>query len=138
MEIKKNDSCTTKYQQIETKDIELFDSMKNRYISDEEELFFKTLHYKEENEIAPSAELLISENSNADTVYFVRYNVCEYKIGSRNELTAEKENYFQTLADALSANLNEIGALKENITMLEWLRRNNYQGINYNRNFGYE
>lgn len=126
------------YQHIEAKDVELFVSMKDKYISKEEKLFFETLHYKEEKEIAPSAELLISENDNADTIYFVRYNVSEYKIGGYKELLSTKENYFLTLADALSANLKEVGVLDQNITLLDWLRRNNYQSVHYDRNLGFE
>lgn len=37
--------------------------------------------------------------------------------------------------DALYVNLRECGFIDENITLLEWLRKRNYNGVEYNHNF---
>ena len=110
-------------------DAKLFTQMKDQYVSEEERIFFETLKYKEEYELATMNELLLIEEDNDDNLYFIRLYVDEYEIG----LGAKKE-HFQSLADALQMRLSDIGMPANDCTFGQWLQRRNYKGINFNRN----
>lgn len=117
-----------KVNQLSPEDVQLFSSMVGHYLSEEERIFFETLKYKEEYELATMNELLLIEDDNEDNLYFIRIYADEYEVG----LGASKE-HFQSLADALQMKLSKIGH-PGNDTFGQWLRRKNYKGINYNRN----
>lgn len=116
-------------------DKKLFESMKNNYISPEEEEFFKNIQYKQEYEITASNDLILSEHDNSDGLYIVRVIYDEYEVGV--EKAPLKEKHVMNLSEALSINLTEIGLTDKNITLFDWLREKNYEGINYDGNFDY-
>lgn len=116
-------------------DKKLFESMKNNYISPEEEEFFKNIQYKQEYELSLANDLLLSENDNSDGLYLVRVLYDEYEVGIVKE--PSKEMHVMNLSEALSINLTDIGLTDKNMTIFEWLRENNYGGINYDGNFDY-
>lgn len=118
-----------KVNQLSQEDIQLFTSMVGHYLSEEERIFFETLKYKEEYELATMNELLLIEEDNEDNLYFIRIYADEYEIG----LGAIKE-HFQSLADALQMQLSKIGMPENDCTFGQWLQRRNYKGIHYNRN----
>ena len=39
------------------------------------------------------------------------------------------------LSEVLSLNLKNLGYIDRNLTLLDWLRENNYAYVNYNRNY---
>ena len=119
----------TKVNQLSPEDVQLFASMKGHYQSDEERIFFETMKYKEEYELATMNELLLIEDDNEDRLYFIRIYADEYEIG----LGAKKE-HFQSLADALQMKLSEIGMPDNDCTFGQWLRQKNYTCIRYDRN----
>ena len=118
-----------KVNQLSPEDIQLFSSMDGHYRSEEERIFFETLKYKEEYELATMNELLLIEEDNEDNLYFIRIYADEYEIG----LGTTKE-HFQSLADALQLKLSEIGMLASDCTFGQWLQQRNYKGIHYDRN----
>ena len=118
-----------KVNQLSKDDELLFFSMTDNYQSDEERIFFETMKYKEEYELAPMNELLLVEGDNEDHLYFIRIYADEYEIG-----LGETKKHFQSLAMALNMQLSEIGLMTNMISFGEWLRLRNYKGINYNRN----
>ena len=50
-----------KVNQLSPEDVQLFSSMDGHYLSEEERIFFETLKYKEEYELATMNELLLIE-----------------------------------------------------------------------------
>jgi len=118
-----------KVNQLSPEDIQLFASIVDTYQSDEERIFFETMKYKEEYELAFMNDLLLTEKDNEDNLYFIRIYADEYEIG----LGATKE-HFQSLADALQLRLSEIGMTASDCTFGQWLQRRNYKGIHYDRN----
>lgn len=118
-----------KVNQLSPEDVQLFSSMDGHYLSEEERIFFETLKYKEEYELATMNELLLIEEDNEDNLYFIRIYADEYEVG----LGATKE-HFQSLADALQLKLSEIGMPASERTFGQWLQQRNYKGIHYDRN----
>lgn len=118
-----------KVNQLSLEDVQLFTSMEGNYLSEEERIFFDTLKYKEEYELATMNELLLIEEDNEDNLYFIRIYADEYEIG----LGATKE-HFQSLAEALQMQLSKIGMHANDCTFGQWLQRRNYKGIHYDRN----
>lgn len=116
-------------------DIELFESMRGNYVSDNERVFFETLEARERNLFTYSGELFLFETDTEDLLYFVRYYYDEYALGHGVEGHYSPEFYVQNLASALKANLKELGYIDRDITFWEWLRERDYKCIRYNHNY---
>jgi hypothetical protein len=114
-------------------DEQLFTSMKGHYVSIEEAEFFKKMQFKEEYEPSLSNDVIMSEFDNPNELYIVRELYDEYVIGVGTH--EDNEVHLMNLYTALSLNLKDSGLINENITLLEWLRRRNYQGVRYNHNY---
>ena len=111
-------------------DEELFKSMKGHYVSEREQEFFEKQEFKQRHILTVSNDLVLSERHNEDHVYIVRCWFEEYVVGG--DLT---EEHFMNLSGALNANLKECGILDKDITLLQWLRERDYQGVEYDHNF---
>jgi hypothetical protein len=118
-----------KMNQLSKEDVQLFAAMADHYQSEEERIFFETMKYKEEYELAPMHDLLLVEADNEDDLYFIRIYADEYEVG----LGATKK-HFQSLKEALEMRLSDIDMPAEFGTFGEWLRKRNYKGINYDGN----
>ena len=116
-------------------DIELFDSMKGNYVSENERFFFETLKDRMENLFTCAGELFLFETDNEDLLYFVRYDFDEFELGHGTEGNYSPRLYVQSLAEALNANLKELGYIDRDITFLQWLREHDYKEIMYNHNY---
>lgn len=114
-------------------DNQLFAAMKGKYVSPEEANFFKTLQFKEEYEPSLANDVILSEKSNADGIYLVRELYDEYLIGIGSD--DSHEIHVMNLSEALSLNLKEAGLLNQDITLLDWLRARNYEGVSYDHNY---
>ena len=116
-------------------DEELFASMKGHYTSDNEKVFFEKIRYKMEYEDAPSNDLIMSEEDNDDHIYIVRCYYEEFIVGHGKKDNYDEEFHVMTLAEALIANLMQLGFLSRDITLLDWLRERDYKGIRYNHHY---
>ena len=116
-------------------DIELFDSMKGNYVSENERFFFETLKDRMENLFTCAGELFLFETDNEDLLYFVRYDFDEFELGHGTEGNYSPRLYVQSLAEALNANLKELGYIDRDITFLQWLREHDYKEIMYDHNY---
>ncbi len=110
----------------------LFETMSTQYKTPNEQAFFQKLRYKQENELTVAHDLIMHENNNNDGIYIVRCEFEEYIIGQKNNNT---ETHVMCLSDALSLNLKKAGLLNQNITLLDWLRKLDYKGIEYDHNY---
>ncbi len=115
----------------------LFTSMEGHYISSNERVFFETMRHKMEYELAPSNDLIMFEEDNEDHIYIVRCIYEEIIVGHGLKDDYDEEFHVMTLSEALHANLKQLGFLSRSITLLEWLRERDYEGIRYNHNYAY-
>ena len=128
---------TVEKQEIPEEDIALFETMRDKYVSENEARFFRIMQHKEEYELAPQNDLLLDDKDNEDAISIVRVYNFEYevlRIRNINGKFVRAQSYSDSLADALSANLKEAGLLDDDSTLLEWLRQNDYKGIQYGGN----
>lgn len=110
----------------------LFKEMQTHFKSEREKTFFEKLRYKQENEISISHDLILSELNNEDGIYIVRCEFEEYIVGKKDLM---EEQHVMTLYEALNLNLRSIGFSNEDITLLQWLRKRDYAGVEYNHNY---
>lgn len=113
----------------------LFKDMEGKYVSNEEKEFFERMKFKIENEPAPANDLIMSNRNNNDGIYIVRCYDYAFRIGCHVGEEYKKEFYAMDFHDALNVNLRECGFIDENLSLLEWLRKRNYKGVEYNHNF---
>ena len=122
---------------LSREDIELFISMEGHYKSLNEKYFFEKMRNKMENELAPSNELVMYEEDNEDNIYIIRCVYEEFIIGHGLKDSYDEEYHAMTLFEALNANLKQLGFIDRDITLLEWLRERDYNGIRYNHNYAF-
>ena len=115
----------------------LFQKMDNNYISENERLFFETLREKMLTELAPCSELLLSEASNVDEVYFLRTQYDEFIVGQGIGENRKKEVHTMNLSEALNIDMKAKGFLSDTISFFEWLQKKDYRGVQYNQNYAY-
>ena len=121
-------------EEMTTADVQLFNRMLSSDLDIAERIFFENMKNKEEGEFAPSADMIMDEEDNADNIFIVRYYFDEYKIGRGKIHNRSMEViYTNSLSEALQSDLFTI--LGKHITLLEWLKSINFDGINYNGNF---
>ncbi|MCQ2050688.1 MAG: hypothetical protein MJY74_00560 [Bacteroidaceae bacterium] len=121
-------------EEIDEKDLSLFNNLTTNKMTVSEKTFFLNMKDKVFGEFAPSADLILDERSNPDNIFIVRYYYEEFKIGQGKKDNRNKNSIYSiTLADALEADLFVL--INRHITLLEWLRNNNFCGVNYNGNF---
>jgi hypothetical protein len=108
----------------------LFENIKWDKLNPNERTFFERMKEKEENEFAPSADIVISEHSNIDEIYLIRYYYSEYKIGrglpghrSANAI------YSDSLAAMLKSDLFPL--LGRHISFMAWLTKIEFNGVDY-------
>lgn len=118
-------------------DFKLFANMEGHYISDNEKAFFEKMKFKMENEIAPSNDLIMFEEDNDEQIYIVRCIYDEFIVGHGTKSHYDEEYHVMNLSEALSANLKTLGFIDRDITLLEWLRERDYEGIRYNHNYAF-
>ena len=113
----------------------MFRDMKSNYISEAEATFFHTMEEKMRGEYAPCGELIVSPRSNPDGIGFHREEYDEFIIGHLLEDGEYDDDYHvMKLSEALNADLKKIGYLDRDITMLEWLRKDDYKNVMYDHN----
>lgn len=132
-EIKKN--MNAEKNKLWNVDEKLFNSMKSKYISVNEENFFKNIQYKQEYECTLLNDLLVSEYENEDEIYMVREVYEEYVVGYGIGSDGAHEEHVMNLSEALALNLKELGFIDRNLTLWEWLRECDYIVVNYERNY---
>jgi len=131
--IKKREEIFIKNEEFDEQDRIMFEQVLASNISGNERTFFEQMKAKEEGEFAPAADLLLNERDNADEIYIVRYYFDEYKIGrGKLENRMPVDIYNLNLKDTLESDLFPL--LGKHITLLDWLRANDFQGIDYNGN----
>lgn len=118
----------TKGTELYEKDRIFFAQMEGHYQSENERIFFETMKYKEEYENADGWDVLMNECDNEENVFFYRESY-EWYMLERIDDTHNYAEEFCGLVNVLSAPASKWD-LGEG-TILDWLRRRDYQGIRY-------
>lgn len=116
-----------------SKDAELFEKMLNSPETPQERRFFEEMRRKEWGEFAPNADLIINEDNNDDEIYLVRYYYEEYKLGRGKRGSGYPASYKDSLSDILGSDMSAY--IGRGITLLDWLRENNFECVNYDGNY---
>jgi hypothetical protein len=116
-------------------DKKLFESMKGKYISVNEENFFNNIQYKQEYECTALNDVIVSAYENNDEIYVVREIYEEYVVGHGIGTNGAYEEHVMNLSEALALNLKDLGYIDRNLTLWEWLRECDYAVVNYERNY---
>lgn len=116
-------------------DARLFADMAVHYVSENEKTFFENMKQKMENELAISNDLILSEVDNDDLIYIVRCIYDEIIVGHGTAGHYDPEHHVMNLSQALNANLKELGYLDRDITLFDWLRERDYEGVMYDHNY---
>lgn len=117
-------------------DIEIFESMKGHYVSDNEKTFFENMQRKEEEEWTTQGDLILSEKDNNLKLFLMRICYNEYQFGRPNGHDPKGRPltegfYAMSLSEVLSKNLRDVHATDYDITFWQWLRERDYTGIRY-------
>lgn len=120
---------------IPSEDISLFNRMEREATSDEERTFFKKLYDDEAHVQTVCGQIYVDEKDNSDKIFFIRRYNHEYELDHAMDDAKDKPGgYYDSLADALNAYLDEIKLSNEHITLLEWLRKQSFACVKYDRN----
>lgn len=122
----------TNIQQLSAPTKAFFDKIAKNYFSENEKKFFESLKEKIQREFTYANDLIISEHDNEENLYMVRHYFDEFEIGRTG---VENDFYAMTFQDAMLVNLEDVGLLEQNMTMLEWLRSKDYECVRYDGNF---
>jgi len=116
---------------------EEFDAAIKNAVSSKEKEFFEKLRYKELNETAASNDVLMNEADNSDGLYILRVGsdgiLVGRNISNPNEASTPEE--YAGLFLALQQNISQF--IGRDITLLDWLRERDFQGIKYDQNNDY-
>lgn len=116
-------------EQMRDEDKAFFTKVFDKEMSPNERRFFERMKEKVEGEFAPSADIMMIEDSNEEEVFIIRYYFHEFKIGKHNWDEAVYEDSFSKFIRADMYIL-----LGRHVTLLEWLREIDFKGVNYNGN----
>ena len=116
-------------------DSQFFESLGDAFASTAEKYFFEKMKYKIEYEPAMANDLIMSEHDNEDGIYIVRCYDYEFIIGCHVGELFKEEQYAMNFSSAIATNLKDCGFIEDNLTLLEWLRKRNFEGVQYDHNF---
>ena len=128
-------------EEVPEEDVELFDYMRDKYVSNNERRFFEIMEYKEYYELAPQNDIILHENDNDECLFLLRVYNTEYEIGRLFKNTQQRcfgKYHSMSLSEALFANLKKASVLDYECTLLQWLRKVDYHGLCYEGNYNDE
>lgn len=112
----------------------LFSKIEKGNISASEKNFFQEIRTKMLDENAPWPETLVWEHDNPDHIYLLRHGYDEFMLGkgTSHEEWQHSEIHTMNLSEVLSINLKEAKLLDRHITLLDWLREQDFSCVKYN------
>lgn len=116
-------------------DSKFFENLGDAFASTAEKDFFEKMKYKIEYEPAMANDLIMSEHDNEDGIYIVRCYDYEFIIGCHVGDLFKEEQYAMNFSSALATNLKDCGFIEDNLTLLEWLRKRDFEGVQYDHNY---
>jgi len=118
-------------EQFPVDDKDLFERMQNSFVSDNEKHFFENMIRKEIYDFPASKfDTIMHETDNEDGIFIDKCYNSEYKVGRKKEgMIQTLSDYPQNLSELLVLDLYDL--LNKHISVHEWLRQRDYQGVRY-------
>lgn len=116
---------------------EEFDNAIKNAVSKNEREFFEKLRYKILNETAFSNDVLLKDDENDDAIYIMRVGTDDIMVGHNLTVKGKEHEAVELAGIFFAMSYNLIDFLGYNITLKQWLRNRDYQGIKYDRNNDY-
>lgn len=106
-------------------------------ISKNEKEFFEKLRYKILNETAFSNDVLLKDDENEDAIYIMRVGTDDIMVGHHRTVKGKEHEAVELAGLCYAMAFDLYDFIGYHITLQEWLRKRDYQGIRYNRNNDY-
>jgi hypothetical protein len=116
---------------------EEFEAAIQNAVSNNEKEFFEKLRYKVLHETAFSNDVLMKDDENEDALYIMRVGTDDIIIGHHLIVAGKKHEAIEISGVCFAMSYDLYDFLGYHITLQEWLRKRDYQGIHYNRNNDY-
>lgn len=119
------------YDQFPTEDKELYNKMRDQFVSEDEKEFFEQMLAKEIYDFPVSTfDVIMHEGDNEDGIYIEKHYHSEYKVAQVKDGKAKQISlYPESLSELLELDLFEL--LGNHLTVLDWLRKRNYSNVKY-------
>jgi hypothetical protein len=116
---------------------EEFDAAINNAVSENEKEFFEKLRYKVLHETAFSNDVLMKDDENDDAIYIMRVGTDDIMVGHNLTVKGKEHECVELAGVCFAMSYDLCDFLGYHITLQEWLRKRDYQGIRYDRNNDY-
>jgi hypothetical protein len=116
---------------------EEFDAAINNAVSENEKEFFEKLLYKVLHETAFSSDVLMKDDENDDAIYIMRVGTDDIMVGHNLTVKGKEHECVELAGVCFAMSYDLYDFLGYHITLQEWLRKRDYQGIRYDRNNDY-
>jgi len=103
-------------------------------VSSKEKEFFEKMRYKILNETAFSNDVLMKDDENDDAIYIMRVGTDDIIVGHNITVLGKKHEATELAGICYAMTFDLIDYIGYHITLQEWLRKRDYNGIHYNRN----
>lgn len=116
---------------------EEFDAAIKSAVSKNEKEFFEKLRYKVLHETAFSNDVLMKDDENDDAIYIMRVGTDDIMVGHNLTVKGKEHEAVELAGVCFAMSYDLYDFLGYHITLKEWLRKRDYQGIRYDRNNDY-
>jgi len=110
-----------------------FEKMVTDAKSEKEREFFQTMRFRHANNFILTDDRLVEDTENTDHIYLYRLIENEFEVGQMLPDGEHKEQHVMDIKEAMELNLMDLGYIDRNLTVLEWLRENDFAMVNYER-----
>lgn len=107
-----------------------FKAMEGKYVTENEKKFFETMLRKIRTQYTDANETIICYGDNEDGIYLYREGYDDFEVGRYSKMVSDNPVFTNGLFGILSVDLGE-ALLSEHITLLDWLRKNDFKCVKY-------
>lgn len=107
-----------------------FKAMEAKYVSENERHFFETMLRIIRTQYTDVNETIISYENNEDEIYLYREGYDDFEVGRYSKKVSDNPIFTNGLFGILSVDLGE-DLLDDHITLLDWLRKNDFNCVQY-------
>lgn len=115
-------------------EIDYFDKMIHKAKTNNEREFFQALRFRHAHSYCIADDRLVDIADTDDHIYLFRLNMNEYELGHQKpDGTWDEEKHVMNIVEVMDINLKDAGYIQQDLTVLEWLRKNDYRFVHYDR-----
>ena len=125
-----NQNYKTEYTPCEY-EMSQFKAMEGKYATENERHFFETMLRKIRTQYTDANETIISYENNEDEIYLYREGYDDFEVGRYSKEVSDSPVFTNGLFGILSVDLGK-DLLSVHITLLDWLRKDDFKCVQYN------